>query len=186
MSACSRFTIPIPTAAKSNWPSAGTPDTGPARTRTPFIPNSSNSGTWDFGNIDDAGPPIDMGQELWFYYAGRSTLHNQSPNDGAMGLGTLRRDGFVSLDAGSDERKPDYEEPVQLQGKTPCTSIPTTGPAKSVWTSPRRTPPESRRPMNPMIPVSPFLNTNCVPFHRRPRPPRRPVRKMAQAWTTSE
>jgi hypothetical protein len=38
-----------------------------------------------------------MGNELWFFYSGRSTLHNQLPNDGAMGLGILRIDGFASV-----------------------------------------------------------------------------------------
>jgi hypothetical protein len=71
--------------------------------RTPFIPNPLEKEAWDFGNIDDTGQPIQMGDELWFYYAGRSTLHYQMPNDGAMGLGTLRLDGFCSLDAGSEE-----------------------------------------------------------------------------------
>jgi hypothetical protein len=68
--------------------------------RAPFLPNSPNKGDWDCGNLDPPQEPIRVGDEFWFYYSGRSTLHNQKPNDGAMGLATLRLDGFVSLDAG--------------------------------------------------------------------------------------
>jgi hypothetical protein len=41
-----------------------------------------------------------VGDELWFYFSGRSL---QKPNNGTFstGLATLRRDGFYSMDAGS-------------------------------------------------------------------------------------
>ncbi|MBN1555331.1 MAG: hypothetical protein JXA11_11340 [Phycisphaerae bacterium] len=85
--------------------------------RTPFIPGNPTVGAWDYGNIDDTGFPVRMGDELWFYYAGRSVTHNFKPNDGAMGLGTLRLDGFVSLDA-SDAGGVVTTQPVQLTGET--------------------------------------------------------------------
>lgn len=69
--------------------------------RTPFIPCSPEKGTWDYGNNSPGtDPPIRVGDELWFYYCGRSTTHGEAPNRGAIGLGTLRVDGFVSMDAG--------------------------------------------------------------------------------------
>ena len=85
--------------------------------RDPFIPTSPRRGDWDFGNNAMAkSSPIRVGDELWFYYSGRSTLHNEVPNTGAIGLGTLRVDGFVSLDAG-DEPGFLRTRPVVLQGK---------------------------------------------------------------------
>ena len=69
-------------------------------TREPFIPTGPKKGCWDFGNNSvPSTPPIRVGDELWFYYSGRSTLHDEVPNDGAIGLATLRVDGFASIDA---------------------------------------------------------------------------------------
>lgn len=56
---------------------------------------------WDFGNNSaSALGPIRVGDELWIYYSGRKTDHRSRPHVGAIGLGTLRLDGFFSLDAG--------------------------------------------------------------------------------------
>jgi len=74
----------------------------------PFIPTGP-LGAWDFGNNDNtATPPIHEGDELRFYYSGRSHSHNGGFPDrgaepfrhrGSIGLATLRLDGFVSADA---------------------------------------------------------------------------------------
>lgn len=74
----------------------------------PFIPTGP-PGAWDFGNNDTAGtPPIREGDELRFYYSGRSHTHNGGfppggvapyRHGGCIGLATLRVDGFVSADA---------------------------------------------------------------------------------------
>jgi len=73
--------------------------------RTPFISNSPERGACDYGNLDEAGDPIRMGDELWFYYGGRNVLHEESPENtsGSLCLAKLRLDGFVSLDAGAEE-----------------------------------------------------------------------------------
>lgn len=69
--------------------------------RTPFIPCADEKGSWDYANNAAAeSPPVRMGDELWLYYSGRSTLHDEVPNTGAIGVGTLRADGFFSMDAG--------------------------------------------------------------------------------------
>jgi len=72
--------------------------------RTPFVPCGTAKGSWDYGNnAPSTMPPIRMGDELWFYYSGRSCDHMgrpDPPGTGAIGLGTLRLDGFVSVDAG--------------------------------------------------------------------------------------
>jgi hypothetical protein len=71
--------------------------------RTPFISCNPEKETWDHGNNSPStDPPLRMGDELWFYYSGRSTTHGEVPNRGAIGLGTLRVDGFVSMTGGSD------------------------------------------------------------------------------------
>ncbi len=71
--------------------------------RTPFLANPPEKTAWDYANIDQPENIIYKGDELWLYYTGRRKLHNEKPNDGSIGLATLRRDGFVSLDAGSEE-----------------------------------------------------------------------------------
>lgn len=85
--------------------------------RRPFLPNAATRGEWDYGNIDPPEQSIRMGDELWFFYSGRSTLHNQKPNDGAMGLATLRLDGFASLNAGNEPGLL-VTRPLLLKGKS--------------------------------------------------------------------
>ncbi len=57
---------------------------------------------WDFANNSASMlGPVRVGDELWMYYSGRTTDHRSRPHVGAIGLGTLRVDGFFSLDSGS-------------------------------------------------------------------------------------
>jgi hypothetical protein len=69
--------------------------------REEFIP-LGKPGEWDADYHDPSWDPIPMGDELWIYY--RSSNRDPGPkNPGvghAIGLATLRRDGFVSLNAG--------------------------------------------------------------------------------------
>lgn len=56
---------------------------------------------WDHANNSASMlGPVRVGDELWIYYSGRATDHRSRPHVGAIGLGTLRLDGFFSLDAG--------------------------------------------------------------------------------------
>lgn len=56
---------------------------------------------WDHANNSASMlGPVRVGDELWIYYSGRTTDHRSRPHVGAIGLGTLRLDGFFSLDAG--------------------------------------------------------------------------------------
>ncbi len=77
--------------------------------RSPIIPVGRRNIDWDFGFQSPAsGAPVRVGDELWFYYSGRSYRHpvtgqGREPNHGAIGLAKLRLDGFVSMDAGADE-----------------------------------------------------------------------------------
>lgn len=86
--------------------------------RERFIPTDPRKGRWDYGNnAPSTAPPVRVGDELWFYYSGRSTLHDEVPNTGAIGLGTLRRDGFISMDAGAESGLL-TTKPVRLEGET--------------------------------------------------------------------
>ena len=65
-------------------------------------------GAWDAYLLDiPSNGPFLVGEELWFYYGGRHKHHNyhldyfmtDDREEGAIGLATLRRDGFISYDA---------------------------------------------------------------------------------------
>lgn len=57
-------------------------------------------GSWDAGMVFSATQPILVNGELWLYYGGVDGLHaGLTPWNGAIGLATLRKDGFASLDA---------------------------------------------------------------------------------------
>jgi hypothetical protein len=76
--------------------------------RLPFIANG-RVGSWDrFNQSLASNPPIAQGDELRFYYAGRTYRHapydgkDTGPRAGCIGLATIPRDRFVSLDASFD------------------------------------------------------------------------------------
>jgi len=54
--------------------------------------------SFDHGMVA-AHPPIIVGDEIWLYYTGYDELHDLLPYHSAIGLATLRKDGFASLDA---------------------------------------------------------------------------------------
>lgn len=56
------------------------------------------TGTWDSGMVY-AASLIRVGDTLRLYYTGASNLHDTPPFHGEIGLATLRKDGFASLDA---------------------------------------------------------------------------------------
>jgi len=80
--------------------------------RTPVIPPGEN-GSWDGGMILTASQAIDIGDEVWLYYAGANYTHgapilyNTAAPDPrpkyatAIGLATWKRDRFASADAPS-------------------------------------------------------------------------------------
>jgi hypothetical protein len=72
-----------------------------ANTRPCFLPLSTPR-AWDDTWINlPANAPIENEGALWFYYSGRSSAHDSHypHNHGAIGLATLRLDGFASLQA---------------------------------------------------------------------------------------
>ena len=73
--------------------------------RTPFIP-CGPIGSWDrFNNSLATNPPVEVGDELRFYYGGRTYRHNpyggtdKGESGGAIGFATVKRDRFVALEA---------------------------------------------------------------------------------------
>jgi hypothetical protein len=69
--------------------------------RQPFLDVSETKGDWNWGNVQSvAGGFHVVGRNLHFYFSGRAGLPGQRDGGGAMGLATLRRDGFCSMDAG--------------------------------------------------------------------------------------
>ena len=89
--------------------------------RTPFIPIGS-IGSWDRFNHSLANnPPILAGDELRFYYGGRTYRHtpykgkDTGPKAGGIGLATVRKDRFVSLQASFDGGEI-LTKPLKLRG----------------------------------------------------------------------
>ena len=78
--------------------------------RKPFLePSPLNAGAYDLSCLIGPSFPIFRGDELWFYYTGLKSYGGEFDDDGmgpdrsAICLAALRRDGFISLDAGEDE-----------------------------------------------------------------------------------
>lgn len=71
--------------------------------RKPFIALGPD-GAWDSKMVYTARAPVAVGDKLYFYYAGYDTIHDDDKNaKGAIGLATLRLDGFCSMHADKTE-----------------------------------------------------------------------------------
>lgn len=93
----------------------------PAR-RTSFLSNGP-VGSWDrFNQSLASNPPIAHGDELRFYYGGRTYRHapyegkDTGPRAGSIGLATIPRDRFVSLEASFDGGEI-ITKPLQFAGQ---------------------------------------------------------------------
>lgn len=88
--------------------------------REPFIgPSPLGAGAYDTMQILGPSFPVLRGEQLWFYYSGirhRWQPRKASPERAAICLATLRRDGFVSLDAG-EKHGTITTAPFQWEGK---------------------------------------------------------------------
>jgi len=89
--------------------------------RATFIPVGP-IGSWDrFNNSLANNPPILVGDELRFYYGGRTYRHtpyegkDTGPRGGGIGFATIKKDRFVSLQASFDEGEI-LTKPLILQG----------------------------------------------------------------------
>jgi hypothetical protein len=70
--------------------------------RQPFIPCGAD-GEFDSHMIYTATGPVQMGDQLYFYYGGWNGPHDTREREAAIGLAVLRLDGFCSLRAGAEE-----------------------------------------------------------------------------------
>jgi hypothetical protein len=73
--------------------------------RTAFIPVSERYGDWNWSNVQPAGGGcLIVGDKLHFYMMGWAGVRGTArPGVGSIGMATLRRDGFASMDAGDAE-----------------------------------------------------------------------------------
>lgn len=70
--------------------------------RAPVLPLGAD-GTWDDGMIFTPNHPLLRDGRIQLYYGGFDGPHNSRAREAAIGLATIRRDGFASLAADSDE-----------------------------------------------------------------------------------
>lgn len=91
--------------------------------RTPFIA-CGGVGEWDrFNNSLANNPPVEVGDELRFYYSGRTYRHSPYKGEDAgtpgsgIGFASIRRDRFVSLGASFDGGWL-LTKPLRIQGRT--------------------------------------------------------------------
>lgn len=96
---------------------------GPQPESRPALIPCGEFGDWDrFQTRITGAPPICIGDRLYIYYRGFSTSHDKggSPTDtyfaGAVGLATLRKDGFASLAAGFDGGRV-TTRPIRFEGE---------------------------------------------------------------------
>lgn len=69
----------------------------------PAILDVGPKNAWDDGMVFSATQPLVVNNEVWLYYGGTDGEHAaKEPWHSGIGLATLRKDGFASLDAGSD------------------------------------------------------------------------------------
>ena len=72
--------------------------------KQPFLPVSDDAKAWNAGNVQStAGNPLIVGDSLYFYVSGRYNSKPVHDSNFATGLAALRRDGFVSMQAGTEE-----------------------------------------------------------------------------------
>ena len=85
--------------------------------RRPFLGVTEEEGDWNWGNVQSAGGGcLVVGDRLNFYVSGRKRTDRFWDGRGSTGLGTLRRDGFASMDAG-EAAGTLTTRPVRFRGK---------------------------------------------------------------------
>jgi len=84
--------------------------------RQPLIPVSEKADAWNFSNVQSVGGVcLVVGDRLYFYCSGRAGAP-YGAGDNTTGLATLRRDGFISMEAG-DAPGSLTTRPVRFRGK---------------------------------------------------------------------
>jgi len=71
--------------------------------RRRFLTANETEGAWNWGNVQSVGGCcLVVGDKLYFYVSGRALSDRFWDGNCNTGLATMRRDGFASMDAGSD------------------------------------------------------------------------------------
>jgi len=83
--------------------------------RPPILPCGPNP-SWDHGMVF-AGSLLVVGDEMRLYYSGYDGYHDYLPFHSAIGLATLRKDGFASLDGGDNPGEVTTKRLKGLKGK---------------------------------------------------------------------
>ena len=87
-------------------------------THPPFATRGPD-GSWDAGMVLVADSPVDVGDEMRFYYGGFRAHHDTPPdkNEAAIGLFTAERDRLVGLRPNSPEAGLVMTRPFRVQGR---------------------------------------------------------------------
>jgi hypothetical protein len=92
--------------------------------RSALIPRG-DTGQWDAGMTVTARAPVEMDDQLYFYYGGTDRPHDEKQLRSGIGLATLRLDGFCSMRSQPTEegwlitrREPMLEPSVTINGRT--------------------------------------------------------------------
>ncbi|HWQ53433.1 MAG TPA: hypothetical protein VN442_07095 [Bryobacteraceae bacterium] len=85
--------------------------------RNAFLPISDRFGDWNYSNVQSAGGVLlVVGDRIYFYVSGRAGAQGvRTSGATTMGLATLRRDGFASMDATQPGQL--TTRPVRFAGK---------------------------------------------------------------------
>ena len=85
-------------------------------THPPFTPLGPE-GSWDAGMVLVAETPVDVGEQMWFYYGGFRLNHNaEEENVGSIGLMVSERDRLVGFRQSTDEPGTILTRPFQPDG----------------------------------------------------------------------
>ena len=115
--------------------------------RRAFLPVSQRRGDWNWTNVQSVGGGcLVVGDKLYFYATG------WSPDERTTGLATLRRDGFASLDAGTQPGTL-VTRPVVFQGRHLFVNLDTDAGEMRVEILSRGG-----------QPIRPFTRENCLPL----------------------
>ncbi len=115
--------------------------------RGPFCPVSETPKTWNYANVQSAGGGcLVMGSQLYFYVSARGTGQ-------VAGLATLRRDGFVSMDAAENNGTLTTRK-VSFHGRFPFVNV----------DAPRGELRVEILDENQNV-IPPFTQTNCEPIN---------------------
>ena len=89
-----------------------------------FFGVNETDGAWNWGNVQSVGGGcVIVGDRLYFYFSGRRWSSSDKRGETSTGLAFLRRDGFASMDADTEEALSRRAWSRSVAGR--CSSTPT-------------------------------------------------------------